>query len=186
MITTDRLILRAWQESDADALYRFAKDPAVGPIAGWNPHQSVEESCEIIRTVFAAPETYAVCLRESGEPIGCVGLQTGDAANLPLAFREAELGYWLGVPHWGKGYIPEACQALIAYAFTELHYDALWCCCNDINAQSKRVMEKCHFTHIRTEERPAFTQDADGWTFTGRTRMEYIARLTRWEWEKLA
>lgn len=89
MITTDRLILRAWQESDADALYRYAKDPAVGPIAGWNPHQSVEESREIIRTVFAAPETYAVCLRESGEPIGCVGLQTGDAANLPLAFREA-------------------------------------------------------------------------------------------------
>lgn len=185
MITTDRLILRAWQESDADALYRYAKDPAVGPIAGWNPHQSVEESREIIRTVFAAPETYAVCLRESGEPIGCVGLQTGDAANLPLAFREAELGYWLGVPHWGKGYIPEACQALIAYAFTELHYDALWCCCNDINAQSKRVMEKCHFTHIRTEERSAFTQDADGWTFTGRTRMEYIARLMRWEWERL-
>lgn len=59
MITTDRLILRAWQESDADALYRYAKDPAVGPIAGWNPHQSVEESREIIRTVFAAPETYA-------------------------------------------------------------------------------------------------------------------------------
>ena len=134
MITTDRLILRAWQESDADALYRYAKDPAVGPIAGWNPHQSVEESREIIRTVFAAPETYAVCLRESGEPIGCVGLQTGDAANLPLAFREAELGYWLGVPHWGKGYIPEACRALIAHAFTELHYDALWCCCNDARA----------------------------------------------------
>lgn len=65
MITTDRLILRTWQESDADALYRYAKDPAVGPIAGWNPHQSVEESREIIRTVFAAPETYAVCLRES-------------------------------------------------------------------------------------------------------------------------
>ena len=63
MITTDRLILRAWQESDADALYRYAKDPAVGPIAGWNSHQSVEESCEIIRTVFAAPETYAVCLK---------------------------------------------------------------------------------------------------------------------------
>lgn len=184
MITTDRLILRAWQESDADALYRYAKDPAVGPIAGWNPHQSVEESREIIRTVFAAPETYAVCLRESGKPIGCIGLQTGAAANLPLALREAELGYWLGAAHWGCGYTPEAAQALIAHAFRTLQLNTLWCCCNDINSQSKRVMEKCGFTHVRTEERPAFTQDADGWTFTGETRLEYIARLSREEWTR--
>lgn len=184
-LSTERLLLRPWQEDDAERLYFYAKDPAVGPIAGWNPHQSVEESREIIRTVFAAPETYAVCLRDSGEPIGCIGLQTGDAANLPLAFREAELGYWLGQPHWGQGLITEAARALIQRAFTELKFDTLWCCANDENIGSKRVMEKCGFTHVRTEERPAFTYDQDGWTFTGETRMEYVAQLTYQQWRAL-
>ena len=49
---TERLILRPWQESDADDLYRYASDPQVGPIAGWPVHTSVENSLEIIRMCF--------------------------------------------------------------------------------------------------------------------------------------
>lgn len=71
MIETERLILRPWQENDADALFKYARDPDIGPIADWTPHTSVENSLEIIRTVFAAPETYAVVLKNTGEPIGC-------------------------------------------------------------------------------------------------------------------
>lgn len=63
-LTTERLILRPWAETDAEDLYRYAKDDRVGPIAGWPPHSSVDNSAEIIRTVFSAPETYAVCLKE--------------------------------------------------------------------------------------------------------------------------
>lgn len=65
-LETSRLILRPWQETDAEALYKYAKDPAIGPISGWPPHTSVENSLEIIRTVFAAPETYAVCAERDG------------------------------------------------------------------------------------------------------------------------
>ena len=50
--TTQRLILRSWKESDADSLYEYAKDPSVGPIAGWPVHTSVENSLEIIRSNF--------------------------------------------------------------------------------------------------------------------------------------
>ncbi len=53
MMETERLLLRPWQESDAEALYRWASDPEVGPAAGWSPHTSVENSREIIRTVLA-------------------------------------------------------------------------------------------------------------------------------------
>ena len=178
MITTDRLILRAWQESDADALYRYAKDPAVGPIAGWNPHQSVEESREIIRTVFAAPETYAVCLRESGEPIGCVGLQTGDAANLPLAFREAELGYWLGKPFWGRGYIPEAAAELIRKGFEELGMTTVWCRYFDGNQRSKRVQEKLGFVFHHTDSEVPVP-------LLGEVRTDHTNILTKERWEKM-
>ena len=59
-LTTERLLLRPWAETDAEDLYRFAKDDKGGPIAGWPPHSSVDNSAEIIRTVLSAPETYAL------------------------------------------------------------------------------------------------------------------------------
>ena len=45
---TERLILRPWQESDAEALYKYAKDPEIGPAADWPPHTSVEDSLEVM------------------------------------------------------------------------------------------------------------------------------------------
>ena len=68
---TNRIILRPWRDSDADVLYKWASDPDVGPRAGWAPHKSVEESLEIIRTVFKdALHTWAIVLKETNEPIG--------------------------------------------------------------------------------------------------------------------
>ena len=64
-LQTKRLILRPWKESDAEALYKYAQNPNVGPIAGWAPHTSIENSREIIKTVLSAPETYAVVLKEN-------------------------------------------------------------------------------------------------------------------------
>lgn len=46
---TERLIIRPWKDTDAEDLYKYAKDPEVGPIAGWPVHTSVENSLEIIR-----------------------------------------------------------------------------------------------------------------------------------------
>ena len=60
ILETKRLILRPWEESDAENLFKYASHPDVGPIAGWAVHTSVENSREIIRSVLSAPETYAV------------------------------------------------------------------------------------------------------------------------------
>ena len=68
-LETQRTTLRPFADSDAAELYEYARDPRVGPIAGWKPHESVEESREIIRTVFAAPNTFAVVERETGRVI---------------------------------------------------------------------------------------------------------------------
>lgn len=73
MIETERLILRPWLETDAESLYEYAKEPAVGPIAGWTVHSSVENSLEIIRNVLSADEIYAVCLKTDNVAIGSIG-----------------------------------------------------------------------------------------------------------------
>ena len=85
MLETKRLILRPWQETDAESLYEYAKDPDVGPPAGWPVHTSVENSREIIRNVLSVPETYAVCLK-NGQPIGSIGLKL--KGNTDMTNRE--------------------------------------------------------------------------------------------------
>ena len=77
-LQTNRILLRHWRESDAETLFKHASDPEVGPRAGWPPHKSVEESLNIIRTVFSTKTMWAVEWKETGEAIGCVG-------NLPAS-----------------------------------------------------------------------------------------------------
>ena len=151
-LKTKRLLLRPWLESDAAELFRYAKDPQVGPIAGWPPHQSVEESLAVIRTVFSVPETYAIVSKETGLPIGCIGLKTGDATDMTEEDDECELGYWLGVPYWGKGLMTEAAKEMIRHAFEICGMSKIWCGYYDGNDRSKRVQEKCGFIYQWTTD----------------------------------
>lgn len=174
-LETKRLILRPWREEDAPSLYTYAKDPRVGPIAGWPPHASAEESRRIIRNVLSAEETYAVVLKDGGGPVGSIGLQRGAASSLPLPEKEAELGYWIGVPLWGRGLIPEAADELIRHAFEDLGLETLWCGFFDGNAQSRRVQAKCGFVYHHTAENVP-------WPLMGDVRTEHISRLSKARW----
>ena len=61
ILYTERLILRPWDVSDAQSLYEYAKDPEVGPVAGWPPHKNTEESLRVIQNVLNSAECYAIC-----------------------------------------------------------------------------------------------------------------------------
>lgn len=149
---TERLILRPWEEKDAEELYRYAKDEKVGPISGWPVHTSVENSREIIEDVLSKEGTYAVVLKETKLPVGSIGLMFGKDSNIDISEMEAEVGYWIGVPYWGQGLIPEAVRELMRYAFEELHMEKLWCGYFEGNKKSCRVQEKCGFIYHHTKE----------------------------------
>ena len=149
MLITDRLILRPWQEADAEDLYTYASDPEVGPPAGWPVHTSVENSREIIQNVLSKPETYAVCLKD-GKPIGSVGLHLNGSTDMTNRDDECELGYWIGKPFWGQGLIPEASRELLRYAFEELGMRAVWCGYYDGNEKSRKVQTKLGFVYRYT------------------------------------
>lgn len=172
IIETDRLILRPWCEDDADSLYKYAQDPDIGPIAGWLPHTSVENSLEIIRTVFAAPETYAVVLKSTNEPIGSCGIMDSDSLHsADMQQDEAEIGYWIGKPYWGQGLIPEAVTSLLSRCFHDLHLNAVWLGYYDGNTKSKRVCEKCGFKYHHTNIQIT--------TPLGDKRTEHFHRITK-------
>ena len=175
LLETERLILRPWEESDAEDLYRYAGDPAVGPIAGWPVHTSVENSREIIRGVLSAPETYAVVLKETGHPAGSIGLMLGKASNIGIPDTEGEIGYWIGVPYWGRELIPEAVREMLRHGFEDLKLDKVWCGYFDGNERSKRVQEKCGFRYHHTAENVPCALE-------GVLRTEHVTCMTRDEW----
>lgn len=175
ILETERLILRPWKDSDAESLYEYAKNPAIGPIAGWPAHTSVEHSLQIIRDVFSVEETYAVALKENDVAIGSIGLIIGDKSDLGLSAGEAELGYWIGEPFWGQGLIPEASRELIHHAFEDLAMTALWCGYFAENENSKRVAEKCGFKFHHAETDKEFP-------LVDAVKTQHITCLTRDQW----
>lgn len=138
---TERLVMRPWREDDAENLYKYASDPAVGPAAGWPVHTSVEDSLRVLREVLIEDKTWAVTIKPSDEPVGSIGVFRTDAPN---GNGEPEIGYWIGRPYWGNGYIPEAVRALIGRCLDE-GAESVWCSHFAGNDKSRRVIEKCGF-----------------------------------------
>ncbi len=172
-LETERLIMRPWTESDAEECFRYAKDPRVGPIAGWPVHTSVENSRQIIREVLSKPEIYAIVWKETGLPIGSIGLHFH--SDLATADDECELGYWIGVPFWGRGITPEAAREMLRHAFEDLGMARVWCGYYDGNLRSRRVQEKVGFRY-------QWSNDAVPVPQIGEVRKGHVNLLTREEW----
>lgn len=156
---TRRLILRPWTEDDAPVLFAYASEPLIGLSAGWAPHTSEHESLRVIQGPLGRKETYAIVLRETGEPIGSAGLLENADSDMDLDEDEAEVGYWIGMPHWGNGYAVEAVNRLLEHAFNDLNKSGVWGSYFDENVRSGRVLSKAGFVYHHTESR---TIDAMG------------------------
>ncbi len=147
LLETERLILRRWEKNDAESLYEYAKDPDVGPIAGWPAHRSIEESRDVIKNVFNGKEAYAICLKTDNRAIGAIELKLNGHPDMTERDDECELGYWLGKPFWGQGIVPEAVKEMLRHAFEEIGMTTVWVGYYEGNAKSKRVQEKCGFRY---------------------------------------
>ncbi|MDE6166382.1 MAG: GNAT family N-acetyltransferase, partial [Muribaculaceae bacterium] len=90
---------------------------------------------------------------------------------------EGEISYWIGVPFWGRGLIPEAMHRVIRYAFEDLRLKNLWCGYFDGNEKSKRAQEKCGFRYHHT-------CDKTYCALTGDYRIEHVSLLTFEDWLK--
>lgn len=147
VLKTERLILRPWKLSDLEDFYDYAKVKGVGEMAGWKPHESIEESREILEMFANDKKTFAVVY--NGKAIGSVGIEEYSEDKFP-EFSELkcrEIGYVLSKDHWGKGLMPEAVLEVIRYLFEEVGLDLIVCGHFIWNTQSDRVQEKCGFRH---------------------------------------
>jgi RimJ/RimL family protein N-acetyltransferase len=119
-ITTARLRLRAFSDADAPAVQRLAGDRRVADTTLLIPHPYPDGAAEAwIATHEASWElgrglVFAVTLQPAGDLIGAIGFTIAREA------RSAEMGYWIGVPYWNRGYCTEAVRGLVDFGFTRL------------------------------------------------------------------
>ena len=176
VLETKRLILRGWRDEDAPSLFKFAKDGRIGYAAGWLPHRDEAYSRAVIRTILAGKETYAICLKSyDNNPVGSIGLTLEGSRERPLRAGEAELGFWVGVPFWGRGIAPEAVMEIMRHGFEDLGLERIYCGYFEGNEKSRRVQQKCGFTYHHTNQNTRLIM-------LGETRVEHVNVMTFNSW----
>lgn len=151
VIETPRIRLRMPAESDAESLFSYAKDPEVATMVTWSAHTTIDETRDWLRFVAEerAKGTAVVwTIEHEGEPCGAIGLHGIVWALRASRVDKAELGYWLGRPHWGKGLITEAATEVTRWAFETLGLHKVTIGCFEQNVGSRRVIEKIGFRYL--------------------------------------
>jgi ribosomal-protein-alanine N-acetyltransferase len=145
--TTDRLLLRQIQQTDAEALFAILSDRQVTEFYGHEPHQSLDDTQELIRQIqarYARREAlrWGITLKGEDTLIGSCSLHHFDSG-----FHRAETGYELNRAFWGKGIMTEAMSAILTYGFTELGLHRIEAIIDIANERSKDLLLKLGFTY---------------------------------------
>lgn len=139
-IKTSRLLLRKPGMDDAFAIFHgWAQDQEVTRYLIWQPHQHVEQTQQFVQGCLTAWEyetrfPYMIVIRESDEVIGMLEAR--------IECPRLEIGYVTARDHWGKGYMPEAVQAIIDWAFQQPSIYRVYATTDVENTASQRVLEK--------------------------------------------
>ena len=141
-LSTERLVLRGFETSDAVSVYAYAQSEKVACMAGFAPHKSVEESRLMVQKFMETDAHWAVVEKATGRVIGSISLQADGKRRLETARR---MGYLLGEGYWGQGYATEACREILRYAFEDMGCTVISADLFPVNAKSKRVLKKLGF-----------------------------------------
>jgi len=140
VLETDRLVLRAPRFEDVEALTELVNDRRIAENTARIPHpyRPVDAEEWIGRAnLRSGQETFLITLRE--------GHLAGACGFAPCEPSGREIGYWLGLAFWGRGYASEAVRALVDHAFEDGECSALFAGARVTNPASRRVLEKCGF-----------------------------------------
>lgn len=174
-LNTERLLLRAFEANDGLDVFAYAKSPRVGPMAGWAPHKTLEESQSMVGRFMQRDDVWAVVERKSGRIIGSVGLHKDQKRDLETARM---LGYAFGEAYWGQGYATEAAGEMLRYAFEETQCPIVSVYHFPVNGGSKRVIEKLGFIPEGELRMASVLPD-------GSLQNDVCYSLTRQEYDKL-
>ena len=135
--------IRSWQLEDVPSLAKHANNRNVWlMLRDRMPHPyTLAHAVEHVRERLEEPDRPMFCIDVGGEAVGGIGLHPGN----DVARFNAELGYWLAEPFWGRGIMTAAVRALVRYGFEQLPLNRIEAYVYETNQSSARVLEKCGF-----------------------------------------
>ena len=175
VITTPRLSLRWISEDDVDSLFEIFSDPQVVRYWAFGPLANRDAAAAMQREIAESNLKdslwkWGLALRDDNRVIG-----TATLFNLSLSNGRAEIGYAMGRPFWGKGYMNEALTALVVHAFETLRLRRLEADVDPRNAASIRTLERLGF------QREGFLRER--WHVEGEIQDAYFYGLLKHEWD---
>jgi ribosomal-protein-alanine N-acetyltransferase len=137
-------ILRPWQAEDLDSLVRFANNYEIAKFMNDHfPHPYTPEAGKAFIELATREVPHNILAIEvGGQAAGGIGIHPGWG----IERKNAEMGYWLGQPFWGKGIISEAVKQMVEYAFKNWDINRIFARPFSTNAASQRVLQKAGFT----------------------------------------
>lgn len=177
-LTTQRLILRWLTEADVPALFAIFSDAQV--MRYWSSPPLTEQAGaeKLLRSIqrgYESGEFLQLGLERRAEP-GIIGTCTLFSFAFPS--RRAEIGYALGRPFWGMGYMNEALRTVVAYAFTTLNLNRLEADIDPRNTASAKTLERLGFQqegYLR--ERWIVGDEISDTAFYGLLRQEWTQQI---------
>jgi RimJ/RimL family protein N-acetyltransferase len=150
VLQTERLVLRPLEHADAPRLQRLAGQREIAETTLNIPHPYPTEAA--VDFIQRAQElmltgkmyTFALTLHGEGQLLGCIGLR------VDTNHERGELGYWIGVPYWNKGFTTEAVRRIVRFALVELGLNRVYAVHFAENPASGRVMQKAGMTYEGT------------------------------------
>lgn len=148
-IQTERLTLRKFTPQDAQEMFgNWANDERVTRYLTWEPHQSPEETKQLLELWCAAyekPNTYNWVMEYEGRAIGNISV-----VGMNERSEYAVLGYCMGCAYWNQGLMPEAAKAVIDFLFSEVGVNRVEITHAVQNPASGRVAQKCGLSYEGT------------------------------------
>ena len=178
-LETERLILRNYKITDIEDYWEYVSQEKVGPMCGWPQYTDKQKAVERLAIEIAKPNKFAIVWKENNKVIGSVELMDYKPERYETEAEKEnskEMAFLLHEGYWGKGIMPEACRAVMKYAFEKLKVPSIFIGHAEANKQSGRVQEKLGFRI--TGRRENYREWLDGKTtaLIGRkmTRQEYL------------
>ena len=139
VLETERLTLRRPTLADVKAIAHLANDRRIAENTRRLPHPySSDHAVEFVRALAGAGRATVFLIESNHSPLGMVGIDWREP-DAP------ELGYWLGVEHWGQGFGTESARAVIDFFFEEFDAEHLISGARVANPSSRNILEKCGF-----------------------------------------
>ena len=158
-LETERLKLRLFKDTDAEALYEACSDEKVTRFLSFDTYTSMDDAynrLEFLKEEYeklTEPPVWAITIKGENKAIGSINY-----LHVKEKHSVAEIGYWLASKHWNKGIMTEAVKEVLKFGFENMGLNKVIIQCDARNIGSYRVMEKCGLVHEGTLRQERFSK----------------------------